>query len=1140
MKQRTTDLTQAMRNLVVLMLMVIGCGIMKAADETEIATSDDINTAILVDGSIPVYWTNDTENPWYVDGDTVLNDASMTEDAVSTLSFTYTSSYPVELAYQGSRNYNYTYYNEKLSVEVDGEEKDWFQTTGNSSWYYWESHRLYLPEGTHTVAFKNLSGSNPTEYYKSAGLRSVRVWECKELETQALTAESKRITFVNDPENPWIADDGFIKSNSSGNSSISTTFTIDRYATFRCTMNNGRKKTNEYLEIVVDGDVVARSGENNEIYPQVALEPGTHTVQFNRIATDADETCTTISNVNLYTKWNDITLTSPGDLGREILYQEQVLNDVHMLAINGMMNDDDWETISKISSLYIVDLRNTPVETIPTNPFSGSYYLSTVLFPETLKSIEDEAFKVSSSTNCDFVAKKFHIPSSVERIGNSVWENNSALREITFSAESNLKSIGYYAFRYCTQLKEFIMPNSVTTLAEYSGGSGYQFYECGSLEKLHFSDNVKIIPGYCAAYCTNLTEVKLPANVEKIYGHSFIDTAISNIEFPETLISINGTYAFDGTKLESVAFPKNLTYIGDYSFRNCKQLKEVTFNSHMNNLQHIFYGCTAVNKVICPCATPPTRYYDNYSKYFYDPFDNVTTSNIKLIVPDFALMDYKLDSYWRLFQVDAGDEASIADYWAIRGELNLSENGRIRNTPDIDMQEGSSMAIYGEAAQTFKDFVFNTSEGSPARYLSECDNVTANSVEPRFYIGANSWYFFTAPADINVADIKHSATTAFVIRTYNGGHRASENTTSGNWDNVTDGVLKRGQGYVMQANAAGWVSFPVPAVNHQQFLGNQEVTLDLNEYACETTANANWNFLGNPYPSYYDIYYIDVDAPITVWNGSGYRALSLRDDNYVLRPMQAFFVQKPESNDNAQMLRGGKQTTTTIKHGSGSGKMPAREPQQSVRELFDIELTLDSDSVASDMTRIVLNEAASLDYEINCDASKFMSLDQSVAQLYSIDKSGTPLAINERPYFDGNVRLGVYTPSHGEMYRIEAPRADRQVYLYDSQLGIEHDLTRAAYIFMAGNQSYDSDRFTLRFAPATTTVGNSEADTVRINAARGVIYVTAPEGASVSVYSTEGIAEASAVSSGTTLNFILDKGIYVVKVDGETFKTVVK
>lgn len=1153
MKQTTSDISRALRQLVALLLVLIGCYNVAAAD---IAYSDDINTAILVEGSYPIFWTNDQEHPWIVEENTVTSNLWDSENSEyfesSTLMFTYDSEYRIKLNFEYKRPehiWNDNIKEEGLYVFLDDQLLGIFVSED------WKSIGYIFPAGAHTIKLVNelgeANGNLSYDYYSrpKVQLRKVRAWECKEIGTgSSISSLSMPLTFDNDPDYPWFAEDGYIQAHASKETSFSTTFTVNRHVIFGCTYYAWEG----IFTLNVDNKPLSpiNSGTPSET---MVLAPGTHTIEFKISPNENNRATGYVENLMIYDKWIDVNLAEPGDLGREIMYQVQNLNEVSLLSIKGSLNAADWSTIKNMS-LWAIDLRETDITSLPDEAFRDCPKLTTVLFPESLVSIGNYAFDIDDYYYDDdwgtaYVQsrKTFKLPASLKSIGRAAWAYNNGLVSITFEENSQLESIGIEAFKGCRKLTEFIMPNSVTSLpydyGSYSGTiyyTAHQFSDCTSLSYLKFSDNINYIPPYFAYNCTQLNKIELPSSLTRIGKYAFYDNSIEEINFPNTLNYIDD-YAFRGNKLYTLTLPKNLTAIGSYAFANCETTK-VTLNTHTQEMSYTFANCNNLEIVVCPAPTPPTILY-NANRYGYEyPFYGCGISNIKLVVPDFAAVDYKIDDYWRLFNVEEGDEASIADTWYLYGSLTVTDNARIRNTPNFIVNWGSNLNIYGDTDQKFNHFRYaysNSSSGTTV-YYSKCDKVTANSMDIYYSLyQPNTWYFFSPAADINVAEITNFHTDSWVIREYNGSKRALNNGQS-NWDNVTSGILKKGKGYVAQSNVSSTLKLPIPVENHSQFLGKDEVEIELNEYPSSNIANSNWNLIGNPYPCYFDIYYMDLEAPITVWTGSSYRALSLKDDNYALRPMQAFFVQKPEVGAEAVMLSDGRQKTSTILHGSGSGKAPARTPSTSKRDLFDIEISLDGDTVAADMTRIVLNEEASLGYETKCDASKFMSLDTSVAQIYSMDKDGIALAINERPYADGNVRLCVYIPSKASTYRIEAPRADGKVYLYDAKLGIEHDLTMAAYIFTSDMEGVNSTRFTLRFEPGTTNIDSSDSDNIRVNAARGAIYVTAPDGASVNIYSVNGTNEAYATSTGTTLNFILEKGIYVVNVDGEIFKTVVK
>ncbi len=1122
--------------------------------------SDDINAAILDEGrfSIPVQWINDPVNPWYLyereDGTSFLHspDKETSAGLISTISFNYTSEYPTQFSFRRFVGYESSS-TDGLQISIDGEVAT---TIRSESWNYDYTSPL-IPEGTHNVELKytqmnSYTLANRSTYY--AGIDNFKVQECQELENACLTPESLPLTFENDPDHMWITEDGYISSQGSSTegytTSISTTFTIDKPSLFGYEMTRTGTSTSSSLtygvSCIIDGESYWKNTDTDWAKKGIVLYPGTHTIEFK-----AYKEQVRIRNVRLDQTWYDINVTTPGALGGGMLQAlgDKYLQDTELLKIRGSINADDWALIDQLTQIRAVDFSETNITEIPAYAFSGRRTLSTVILPNTLEEIGESAFyqtgfyqvtipasvktigasawkeayldhlifednsQLTSIGNEAFYGTWFQsisIPASVKSIGNGAW-HNSSLRQINFAEDCHLTTIGYRAFRN-SKLEEFIMPNSVTNLSYYSNNyydtsspnwEYGQFEQCYYLKKLILSENLTYLPNYMANGCTALEEIKIPENVKKI---------------------------------------------GQECFYRCTNLKIVELNSHCNNMLYPFAGCTSIDKIILPCATPPTNYYSSYYDRTCDPFSNGPNKDtVELIVPDFALEAYKLDSYWYNFKnAHAGDEASIKDYWAINGKLNLNSTHTMRETPSVEMMTGSTLTIDPETVQSFNEFTYNTSQASPANYLSKSHGVTAVRLITSFYVDkANTWYFFSPVVDVNMSEVSYPATDSWVIRYYDGARRASEDTSSGNWVNVpANGVLHRGQGYIFQANAVGTLYLPAAAVEeHDKFFGANEETLTLEDNLCETAANAGWNFISNPYPTYYDIYYMDMQAPITVWTGSTYRALSLNDgdrgtDTYVLRPMQPFFVQKGTTELTARMPLVGRQITTDIDRTRAPRRIVSEE--NSMRQLLNLELFAGEKEEADDYSRIVLNEKASLDYETMCDASKFMSMNQEVAQLYSLGADNHPMAINERPYDSGNVTLGVYIPESGKVYRIAATRCDRQAWLYDAQTGMQHDLTAGEYLFTAGKAGVDNTRFSIRFGAGSVGAEALSAAGVKVQGLAGAIAVSVPADTEVEVYSADGSVIANGTQIAGTTSYQAGTGVYVVKVNGSTYKVIVK
>jgi hypothetical protein len=116
---------------------------------------------------------------------------------------------------------------------------------------------------------------------------------------------------------------------------------------------------------------------------------------------------------------------------------------------------------------------------------------------------------------------------------------------------------------------------------------------------------------------------------------------------------------------------------------------------------------------------------------------------------------------------------------------------------------------------------------------------------------------------------------------------------------------------------------------------------------------------------------------------------------------------------------------------------------------------------------VVFNEKASVAYESACDASKFMSENKLIPQLYTIGNDDTQYAINERPAQDGNVRLGIYIPADGTYtLKVKRNRDAGTVYLKDNDYDTVSDITDTEYSFYAEAGSH-TNRFVLVGANAT-------------------------------------------------------------------------
>lgn len=823
-------------------------------------------------------------------------------------------------------------------------------------------------------------------------------------------------------------------------------------------------KTSLELQVYVDGNKV-RSLAQNEAINRITekVSSGHHIVDivFENNANNSYLYAHLFDFCILKNEQITVNLLEPGSLGTEVLFNDNIdgMKDVRNLKVIGRMNDNDWEKIAMMDNLVTIDLTDAQITEIPKNALSRA---------------KDASFEYLHEVK---------LPATCQKIGDSAFEL-TPIHSIVLP--EGLKEIGEYAFREtCIQSVE--LPSSLETLKSSC------FSRCYSLRNVTLSPLITAIPNGCFSSCHNLESCPLHEGIKTIGWGAFNSDYELKLHLPESLESIAsgafsycykltdndnnvlvlplktktvGQAAFQEVNLKEL-IAKGVSSFDNYPFADCSQLTTADLGpAYYNITSEVFYHCSNITQITL--RSPSVITYGNIKL-------GCDLAKVDLIVPDYLIPNYKLDNYWYNYKTISGFSTADIQDWEINNPIVLNRS-RFEGNPNIvingNVDRKPSLKINGDAPMAINDLHFNGSYSStlynyPGQILSNCDNITiSGNVQTELWSKAKYWYFYSLPFDVKISEITHSADNVQkAVRYYDGTNRA-ENGSTGSWKNYeADAVIPAGTGFIMQTNVDTWNYFhAVDNANKALCVSNHEIVKTLDVNASENASNRGWNLVGNPWQCYYNDHMLNFTGPITVWRvgNKTYTAYSITDDDYAIAPNEAFFVQCPNAEYNTiGFPTNGRQLTEVISNQNAAKPMMTTAAQ---RLLVNVKI---SNGENEDQTRVVLNEKASMDYELHCDAGKMMSMDTTVPQIYTLDADGTQYAINERPMSTGLVTLGFYAGVEG-VYTLSLGRCDADnVVLIDYETGTEQLLT-SDYTFSAP-AGYDNGRFALKFNTSQTT-----------------------------------------------------------------------
>lgn len=826
-----------------------------------------------------------------------------------------------------------------------------------------------------------------------------------------------------------------------------------------------------------------------------------------------------------------------GDLGHVVIEEAGYLPEVNKLIIEGELNSDDWSKIKQMTNLTELDLSKALIDEIPSYAFNERWAIDKVVLPPTLKKIGTYAFQKTSLTSVNIPDKvetiaeyafsnarqlqEVHLPDSLTSLGNYAFEECRSLRTVKIPAK--LKEIPWYAFQHCKSLQSVELHDGITGIGDYS------FNNC-DLREMTLPKSTTWVGGNAFNGNTNLSKVTLNEGLIDIWVSAFQNTAIDTLNCPSTLRNIRNS-AFAGCRnLRQINLNEGLTRIEVYALANNKATEIVLPSSLEYCAGAAFDGCDSLVTIEARSVMPPNTVGGC-------PLTVNDLTKAVLYVPVWSLSEYQLATGWNQFYTFRTSDfmpqyvkVNKDFYFTLRDELDPDyrpdieltyTNNQITDSHNNSDYQHGNLTISGRSKLAVNDFSMVLSpftkyiyEGGYYDYyynqnyrhlrptsLIVKGEMRAENVTINLWNATDRWQFVSFPFDVKVSDIVPvDSTTSWVIRGHSGAERAAGNAAAV-WQNLSaDDVLQAGKGYIMQCYkpndengnnyyAAQFTVRPLTTtVNRQQIFNADNRTVALEEHLAEFEHNRSWNLIGNPYPSYFDTRFLDFGAPFMVWNSNNqnYEAYSPVDDSYILAPAEAFFVQRPVDQESITFLKDGRQTDRYAR--TLVEEEPASAPQR-IRADYDsnahtaaqrtvFNITLAKDGQQADRTRVVINEAATMQYDLSRDAAKFTGTEPAVSQIFTIN-GATRYAINERPLNNGQAQLGLHFGTDGTYTIGLSNQPDGQVTLEDRLTGTKLQLNGTAGYSFTAKAGDSTDRFVLHFDAVATGINaatTNEAD----------------------------------------------------------------
>lgn len=288
-----------------------------------------------------------------------------------------------------------------------------------------------------------------------------------------------------------------------------------------------------------------------------------------------------------------------------VFIEEDVFKDTYINRVNFYGKIKDYLNV-EFSNLYsnplinngdfyyydneLIMLKEIVIENVhKINDYTFAFInsLEKVVIKDGVKEIGFKAFM-----DC-YNLKEVILPETITNIGNSAF-SGTKIKE--FIVPSKVSIIKTNMFMNCRELENIIIHQNVTQIENYS------FYSCVSLKTITLPEKLESIGEYCFANCRLLTSIVIPNSVKMVGGNCFLAcVSLQSVSLSRQLRSIMAFTFRMCSSLERIVIPNSVRKIGSFAFDKCINLKEIILSSSIKTIGlRAFKECSSLERFLVP------------------------------------------------------------------------------------------------------------------------------------------------------------------------------------------------------------------------------------------------------------------------------------------------------------------------------------------------------------------------------------------------------------------------------------------------------------------------------------------------------------------------------------------------------------